>query len=66
MPFGTVRSLPPIRLDVVPSRSWYVAFYRELEQLISLTPAADPGSAVAYFRDVQDHLRRLAVRRLLR
>jgi hypothetical protein len=40
-------------LDAVPSRSWYVAFYRELEQLISLTPAADPGSAVAYFRDAQ-------------
>jgi hypothetical protein len=35
------------------SRPWYVAFYRELEQLISLTPAADPGSAVSYFREAQ-------------
>lgn len=34
-----------------PQRSWYVAFYRELEQLISLTPAVEPDSAAAYFRE---------------
>jgi hypothetical protein len=38
----------------VPHRSWHVAFYRELEQLVCLTPAADPASAVAYVRAAQE------------